>query len=297
MPRPPEALPSSVLARAWGSPPDSATGPLGGTTLSAAAWRFAPRHQRDIEPFDAHLICIGLSDAHRHALRVDGRDAGSGGSPAGSLRIVPPGAAAHVEIETAPSQPCFMLVHLYVPAQAFTEAGLAPRAGLGCPGPGLVDPWLATLARRIAALDDPPTPIEAGYLGLAALAHLVARYSERGGASFVAKGGLATWQLKRVLEAIEADLAGELTLAELAATCRLSPFHFARSFRRSTGQPPHAYVTNRRIARAKDLLADRRASVIDVAAAVGFDNPGHFAKVFRRSTGVTPSRYRRGLTQ
>jgi AraC family transcriptional regulator len=54
-------------------------------------------------------------------------------------------------------------------------------------------------------------------------------------------------------------------------------------------------VTNRRIARAKDLLADLGASVIDVAVAVGYDNPGHFAKVFRRSTGATPSGYRRNL--
>ncbi len=295
MPRRLEAVPSGVLARAWGSPPDAATGPLGGTTLSAAAWRFAPRHQRAIAPMDAHVICVGLSDARRHALRVDERDAGSGASPAGSLRIVPLGAAARVDVEVAGSQPCFQFVHLYAPSSAFAEAGLAHRPSLECLGPGMVDVWLATLARRIASLEDPPTPLEAGYLGLAALAHLVARYGERAAAPSVAKGGLATWQLKRVLEVIEADLAGELTLAALAAACRLSPFHFARAFRRSTGQPPHAYVTNRRIARAKDLLADLGASVIDVAVAVGYDNPGHFAKVFRRSTGATPSGYRRNL--
>jgi AraC family transcriptional regulator len=295
MPRPIEAIPSGVLARAWGSPPDGDTGPLGGTTLSAAAWRFAPCHQRVIAPMDAHLICVGLSDARRHGLRVDERDAGSGDSPAGSLRIVPPGAAARVDVEAAGSQPCFRLLHLYAPSSAFAQAGLADRPSLACPGPGHVDPWLATLVRRLASPDDPPTAIEAGYLGLAALAHIVARYGERAEAT-PAKGGLAAWQLKRVLEAIEADLAGELTLAELATVCRLSPFHFARAFRRSTGQPPHAYVTHRRITRAKDLLADQGASVIDVAATVGYDNPGHFAKVFRRSTGVTPSGYRRKLT-
>jgi AraC family transcriptional regulator len=109
------------------------------------------------------------------------------------------------------------------------------------------------------------------------------------------QGGLAPWQQKRVTEFIEEHLAEELSLATLAAIARLSPFHFARAFKQTLGHPPHRYHTERRIERAKSLLASDALSISEIALAVGFGETSSFTAAFRRLSGVTPSHYRRGL--
>jgi AraC family transcriptional regulator len=108
-------------------------------------------------------------------------------------------------------------------------------------------------------------------------------------------GGLAPWQVRKVSDFIEANLARDVPLAELAALARLSPYHFCRAFARSTGLPPHSWLQARRIERAKRHLARADHTILEVAAMVGYDNPGHFAKVFRRLVGMTPREFRRSL--
>jgi AraC family transcriptional regulator len=108
------------------------------------------------------------------------------------------------------------------------------------------------------------------------------------------QGGLAPWQQRRVTEYIEEHIAEELSLATLAGLARLSPFHFARAFKQTLGQPPHRYHTERRIERAKGLLASA-LSITEIALAVGFGETSSFTAAFRRLTGATPSSYRRGL--
>jgi AraC family transcriptional regulator len=109
------------------------------------------------------------------------------------------------------------------------------------------------------------------------------------------KGGLAPRQIRRVLDYIEAHLTGELGLVELAAIVELSPHYFSEAFRISTGRPPHRYVLERRIERARDLLWDRERPIRDIAYAAGFSSQSHFTANFRRVTGVTPGRFRRSL--
>jgi len=104
--------------------------------------------------------------------------------------------------------------------------------------------------------------------------------------------GLPGAALRRVLDHIEANLHRDPPLSELSARAYMSPFHFARLFKRSTGLPPHRFVVGRRIGRAKELLETRNVSISTVAQAVGFRTPSHFTTVFRRSMGVTPSAYR-----
>jgi AraC family transcriptional regulator len=106
-------------------------------------------------------------------------------------------------------------------------------------------------------------------------------------------GGLAPWQVRKVSDFIEANLARDVPLAELASLIRLSPYHFCRAFGRSTGLPPHRWLQARRIEAAKLHLARDDRTILEIAAMVGYDNPGHFAKVFRRLVGVTPREFRR----
>ena len=75
----------------------------------------------------------------------------------------------------------------------------------------------------------------------------------------------------------------------------LSPFYFCRAFKQSFGIPPHRYHVNRRIERAKALLAERESSVTDVALEVGFSETSSFSAAFRHTTGTTPTEYRRTL--
>ena len=78
-------------------------------------------------------------------------------------------------------------------------------------------------------------------------------------------------------------------MADVAA---LSPFHFARAFKATTGLAPHRFVTTRRLEAAKAAILTSDASVVRVAHQVGFSNVSHFRRVFRRELGVTPGQLR-----
>jgi AraC family transcriptional regulator len=109
------------------------------------------------------------------------------------------------------------------------------------------------------------------------------------------RGGLAAWQSRRIMNFMEEHLAENISLHELANLVQLSPYHFLRSFKSSFGEPPHRYWTARRIERAKELLANPRASVTQVAIDLGFCGTSAFSNTFHRMTGQTPTEYRRML--
>jgi AraC-like DNA-binding protein len=108
-----------------------------------------------------------------------------------------------------------------------------------------------------------------------------------------ARGGLALWQQRIVAAYVEEHLAELIALSTLAGLVRLSSFYFCRAFKQSFGIPPHRYHINRRIERAKTLLADSTRSVSDIALAVGFSETSSFSAAFRQSTGTAPTEYRR----
>src|ERR1700730_17063699 len=107
-------------------------------------------------------------------------------------------------------------------------------------------------------------------------------------------GTLPWGRLRRVIEYIQQNLDHDLTLAELAGVVYMSPYHFARLFKRSTGMPPHRFVIRRRIDRARACLATPDLPIAEISRMVGFRTASHFSTVFRRVTGVTPGGYRTG---
>jgi AraC family transcriptional regulator len=108
----------------------------------------------------------------------------------------------------------------------------------------------------------------------------------------VYKGGLGSARLRRIKELIHAKMEDDLTLDELAQSVDLSTAHFARMFRKSTGETPHQFVLRQRVERAKAMLRAPGARVLDVAVACGFKTQQHFAQVFCDISGVSPSQYR-----
>lgn len=132
-------------------------------------------------------------------------------------------------------------------------------------------------------------------LAAALVVHLARRYGAPSRRLNVHKGGLAPFQLRRVVEYIDAHLAEELSLAELAGVTGLTPHHFGRAFKAMTGRPPHRFVIERRIQKARELLRDADQPIADIAQAVGFSSQSHLTINFRRMTGATPAHYRRSI--
>lgn len=106
-------------------------------------------------------------------------------------------------------------------------------------------------------------------------------------------GQLAGWQAKRVSRFIEENLARPILLKDMSAVAQRSTAYFCRAFKRTFGQSPHAYLIDRRIRRAGDLMLASDASLCDIAQATGFADQSHFCRHFRQVTGQTPAAWRR----
>lgn len=107
--------------------------------------------------------------------------------------------------------------------------------------------------------------------------------------------GLVDRRIRRSVELMHAQLDQDLTLKALAAASYLSPFHFARLFKKLTGSSPHNYLAGIRATRAQLLLAETDLSIAEIAGRVGYLSGSHFTKAFRTATGSTPSEFRQGL--
>jgi transcriptional regulator GlxA family with amidase domain len=108
----------------------------------------------------------------------------------------------------------------------------------------------------------------------------------------VRREGLDRRRLFRVLDHIEANLEGELTIDAMASVACLSRYHFSRAFKKAVGQPPHRYVSGRRLERAKALLLAGHKSLVDIALALGFSSQANFTRAFTKATGQAPGRFR-----
>jgi AraC-like DNA-binding protein len=111
--------------------------------------------------------------------------------------------------------------------------------------------------------------------------------------SDVRRGGLAHWRTQRALAYIEAHLGTKIESAEVAQCVALSKSHFSRAFKQSVGSSPMAYVSARRIERAKLMMTSTRERLSDIALACGFADQSHLNRYFRRIVGITPGVWRR----
>jgi AraC family transcriptional regulator len=165
---------------------------------------------------------------------------------------------------------------------------------------GVRDERLARLARDISEeLREAETGQE---LVVAALVEqlvvrLLRRHANvrRAGGLELTRAGLVDRRVRRAVELMHAHMERELPLEELASAAYLSPFHFARLFKKVTGASPHAYLAALRIERARSLLATTDLSITGIATRVGYSSSSHFSKAFRQSTGLTPRAFRAAL--
>lgn len=158
---------------------------------------------------------------------------------------------------------------------------------------GLRDPQIEYIAFALKSELDAGCPSGRVYgdgLAVALAARMLARYSAH--VSISRNSLMSGYTLRRVTDYIEDNLTKDLTLAEIANVAHMSPHYFSRVFRNSTGIPPHRYVIDRRIEKAKTLLSNNYLPLVEVGLSVGFQNQSHFTTLFHKRTGVTPKVYR-----
>jgi AraC-like DNA-binding protein len=107
------------------------------------------------------------------------------------------------------------------------------------------------------------------------------------------RGGLAPWQVRKVMSHVDAHLNRPIRNEDLATIARLNPCHFGRVFRNSFGEPPHEYVIRRRIERAQGLMLSTDAPLSEIALDCGLADQSHLSRLFRRIVGETPRSWRR----
>jgi AraC family transcriptional regulator len=176
------------------------------------------------------------------------------------------------------------------------EAGIRRVKGLYAPNFGARDLVMFGLAQALAgAMEEPGdgTAMFSDCIALAFFAHIVRAYGSVLAAGRNARGGLASWQLQRARDFLNANLAGDPSIAEVANECGLSTNYFVRAFKQATGVPPYRWLSKQRVERAKELLQDPGRQLADIAQLCGFVDQSHFTRVFSRSEGYSPGRWRR----
>jgi AraC family transcriptional regulator len=237
-----------------------------------------------------HLICINYSDSILPIqVSVEGKSKSLQAIP-GGFGLYPANLAQEFLSLEATS-----FLDLYLEPTLIVQTGvelcdkdhieLIPNLEYG------LDPLIYQIAvtlKTALEVDRSGSKLYADVMTTALVARLIEQYSVHRPVIKDRSGELTQQQFQQVTSYIHECFDQDLSLAELANLVQLSPYHFARLFKRSTGLPPHKYLLQYRIERAKQLLLERELSIAEVACMVGFSSQGHLNYHFKRLVGVTP---------
>ena len=189
-----------------------------------------------------------------------------------------------------------VFIGLPIFARAYHEVfGRAMKSALLREISGGRDPILEALLeqlRRELTAPHPASPLFVQGIAQSMAVHLIRTYSLPGGEEEPRRLGLPAFTLRKVTAWVDAHLAEDISLERMAGEAGLSPFHFSRIFKQTTGFSPSQYVIRERMGKARRLLRETNRSVIEIGMEVGYSSPGHFAKVFRREAGMAPLEFR-----
>jgi AraC family transcriptional regulator len=276
--------------------PDASSHRLGWAGLEAARNRAVPASELHAPALTHHRLILFSRPPEELDLRYEGVKRHVP-PPAGAIMLVPAGSPTLWRWSGS-----FDSLHIFlepglvtrVAAEAF---GLDPARLTVAPLDGLDLPQLQTAMR---AVDAELTPGGAGgRLAAESLAnvlavHLIRHVSAPRQPTHRRNGTLPRAKLRAVVEYIEEHLDSGPTLEQMAAIAHLSPNYFAWQFKRATGLPPHQYVLDRRVERAKQFLqTGSDISLAGVAARAGFSDQSQFSHHFKRLIGVTPGQFRK----
>ena len=254
----------------------------------------------EVPPFSAHAVIIHLGPPVDVGESVDGGHLSEARVVRGEVAVIPAGVPTLWRWGQQPAD----RLHLYLDP-ALLE-GVAAEAGLGRGGfevlDGLCvrDPLVEQVGLSLLSeleTGGPAGPLYAESLANALAAHVVREHSSVGRRAVRRLDrppgrGLSSRVLRRTVEYVEENLAGDLSLAEIAGAANMSPRHFSRLFKEAVGSPPHRYVVERRVERAKDLLLGTDLPIAEVARGVGFSSQSHLHFHVKRLLGATPASLR-----
>jgi AraC family transcriptional regulator len=220
--------------------------------------------------------------------------------PAKSALVVEPNAditvtGKQVELLQLTVSPSLLIEH------ALAMRLIPPKSTVSfAPGPIEGDHRLENLLQEFVAEllnEDPGKEIVMRALVEQVVVHLLRNYSQprRSHELELSRAGLIDRRIRRSVELMHTQLDQDLSLKALAAASYLSPFHFARLFKKLTGSTPHNYLAVIRTNRAQLLLAETELSITEIGARVGYLSASHFTKAFRLATGTTPREFRKAL--
>jgi AraC family transcriptional regulator len=242
-----------------------------------------------------HVLGLSIRPPEKMERRYEGvkRDTPP---PAGSIAVVPAGSSVQVRWQGSMDALFIYLEPSLVTRVAAESFELDPSRTVVPPLDGLNVPelrsaMLAVDAELRAGGGGGPLLVES--LANVLAVHLIRHTTGARRLPASADGELPRRKLRTVIEYIMENLEGSPTLEQMAAVVHLSPYHFARQFKASTGLPPHQYVITRRVERAQHLLwADGELGLAEVALRVGFSDQSQFSLQFKRIVGVTPRQFR-----
>jgi len=250
--------------------------------------------ERQLPAFGAQMIGINLGAAFKLKRELNGRVDGGESRP-GQVTLYPYDGAPRWTI-LDPADALVLYLDQSFIDRTFEEANGHDPAKLEiAPHFLLHDPMIERIGYDLLREMQAPqfgTHLLVESLTLSLTLHLLRQHSNRRCAGQM-PSGLSRQRLARVTEFITANLDSDITLSAMAEAAGMSPFHFARSFRRVTGRTPHGYLAERRLEQARLLLHDRRLSIQEVAAAIGIRSPSHFSAFFARHMGTTPTQFRK----
>lgn len=256
-------------------------------------------------PTRGHLVNVHLSSTPHHLIQRRNERTHEGLKPPGVVDIVPADTPAYFRMDSASEHLSMLLEDRFIRRVA-TEVGADPDRFEVVPRFNAPDLQIEGLG--LSLLSEMETGGLGGELYSESLANVLAlqllrQHSSLGRGSRQKVGhesergeGLSRRSLAQATDYINDNLPRKLTLEEIAGTANMSPYHFARSFKRGTGLSPHQYVVHRRVERARSLLAETSLTTSEIASAVGFSSQSHLASHFRRLLGVSPSALRREST-
>lgn len=243
---------------------------------------------------DAYLLSFQARDYHGR-LWLDGSELDFLGSKKGNFTLYDYSKRWRADLQSS-----FDCINFHIPRTALKlleeEIGKTPFENLNiAPGADVEDPIVAGIVGAIMPMfngQSSTNQLVLDYVGTGLLVHLAESYGSARSIP-IRRGGLTPHQLRRATSMIEANLPGQLTLAEISIECGLSPSYFAKAFKVSTGVTPHRWMARLRIAKAADLLKSSNLTLAEVAAKCGFADQAHFTRAFGEAKGVTPSAWRK----
>ncbi len=257
-------------------------GPLAATEVHAEPGRYPGAVMPD------HRVIFYLTPAVPTDCACEGVQQRRIGAPA-DFDMVPGGASGFWEDHL----PCDMISVRLAPGLVASTAEALSLPNDLAPRLGARDPLVEHVVRALMAELEAPEPagrIYADGLAVALATRLLQNFAAIGMAG---RQTLSKPQVRRMVDFIEANLEADLTLEQLAEVVGVSIPHLTTLFRRTMGQSVHAYVMERRVQRARDLLLRREMSIAEVALETGFAHQSHLARWMRRLLGVTPSEVQR----